>query len=119
MLIIAKIFAAILGLFVIARAISDYRSKRESLTMTVFWILVWGSIITIAFFPSLVDWLIAASGGERTGIGTVFGMAIALVLFVSYRVYVKSNRVEKALVKLSRAIAFDKLKAQQKTKGKK
>ncbi len=104
MLIIAKIFATVLGLLVISRSFIDFKRKKESFTMTVFWILIWAGILALAYYPNLVDELIKQTGGQRTGIGTVFGMAIAFVLFINYRIYVKANRVEKAVIALAKEI---------------
>lgn len=114
MLIIAKIFATVLAILVIARSVIDFKNKRESLTMTIFWIAVWSGILTLAFWPKSVDNLIALLGGQRSGLGTVFGMAIAFVLFVNYRIYVKANRVEKVMAKVVRRIALENLKKKKK-----
>jgi hypothetical protein len=102
MIVIAKIFAAIFALIVISRSIVDYKSKKESLLMTVFWIITWLAILVIAFFPKLVDVAIEAAGGNRSGMGTVWGMGLVFVMFVSYRIYVKANRIEKQLNEISR-----------------
>lgn len=110
MLLIAKIFASILGILVIARSLVDLKNKRESLTMTVFWVAVWAGILVLAYWPKVIDDMIQTLGGQRTGLGTVFGMAIAFVLFVNYRIYIKANRVEKTLAKIARQLALDSLK---------
>lgn len=102
MIVIAKIFAAIFALIVISRSIVDYKSKKESLLMTVFWIITWLAILAIAFFPKLVDVAIEVAGGNRSGMGTVWGMGLVFVMFVSYRIYVKANRIEKQLNEISR-----------------
>lgn len=109
MLIIAKIFASLLAILVIARSIVDFKNKRESITMTIFWVAVWAAILVLAFWPNLIDNLIQLLGGQRTGLGTVFGMAIAFVLFVNYRIYVKANRVEKYMARLARQLALETL----------
>jgi len=116
MIIIAKIFAAVFAIVVLSRSIVDYRDKKESLQMTVFWIVVWVTISAIAFFPILVDKTIEILGGNRTGLGTFLGMGLVFVMFVSYRIYVKANRVEKNVAKLSREIALWQLRNSKKTK---
>lgn len=116
MVIIGKIFASIFALIVLSRSIVDYRSHKESLVMTVFWIVVWLGISTIAFFPNIIDKSINFFGGNRSGIGTVFGMGLVFVMFISYRIYVKANRVEKNIAKLSRKIALSKIKLSKKKK---
>lgn len=109
MQIIAKVFATVLALLVISRSYLDWKSKKETAIMAIFWVGVWVAILTIAYFPGLIDKLINALGGERTGLGTVFGMGLALVLFINYRVYAKAHRIEKALEQISREIAIGAL----------
>jgi hypothetical protein len=87
----------------------DYRSKKESLQMTIFWVLVWGAIIGISYWPDLIGKLIAVSGG-KSGLGSVFGMAIVFLMFVTYRVYVKANRVEKQVNYLIRILILKDIK---------
>jgi hypothetical protein len=116
MLIFAKIFAILLSVLVIARSITDYKNKKESLEMTAFWVVIWSLIIVVAYYPNLVDKLIALVGGNRTGLGTIFGMGLVFVLFITYRIYIKANRIEKNLDLLSRNFSLLGLK---RNKGKK
>ncbi len=115
----AKIFATILGFLVLSRAYTDYKAKKESLIMMVFWTLTWVAILSIAYYPDLVRRLMDLFGGERTGLGTVFGMGLAFVLYVSYRVYTKANRIEKALGKLARRLAIGSAEGKKTRSGKK
>ena len=110
MIIIAKIFSTLFALIVLSRSVVDYRDRKESLAMTIFWVAVWLSIAAIAFFPGLIDEAIKLFGGNRTGLGTVFGMGLVFVMFISYRIYVKANRVEKHLNTLARKYSFLSIK---------
>ena len=83
MIFVAKILSAIFALIVLSRSIVDYRDKKESLQMTIFWVVVWLAITSIAFFPSLVNEAIKLFGGNRTGLGTVFGMGLVFIMFIS------------------------------------
>jgi len=116
MIIFAKILSAVFALIVLSRSIVDYRDKKESLQMTIFWIVVWLAITAIAFFPFLVSEAINLFGGNRTGLGTVFGMGLVFVMFIAYRIYVKANRIEKHVAKLAREVALGELKAINKPK---
>jgi len=109
-LIISKFFALILATMVVSRSITDFRSRKESLQMTVFWIMLWLIVIGITFFPIIITKTIDALGGSRTGLGTILGMAIIFVLFISYRVYIKAHRIEKQVYKIARAIALKDFK---------
>lgn len=106
MTIIAKIFAAVFAIIVLSRSIVDYRDRKESLEMTVFWIVIWLLISAIAFFPTIVDHAIVLFGGNRSGLGTVFGIGLVFVMFISYRIYIKANRIEKHLGEISRKYAL-------------
>lgn len=107
MIIIARILATVFALIVLSRSIVDYKNKKESLQMTVFWVIVWLAIATIAFFPSIIDTAITIFGGDKTGLGTVFGMGLVFVMFVSYRIYIKANRIEKIMAKVARQLALE------------
>lgn len=119
MLIFAKVFALILSILVIARSLADYKNKKESFEMTAFWLIIWTAIIVFAYYPNLIDKLIAAVGGSRTGLGTIFGMGLVFVLFICYRIYIKANRIEKNLDLLSRNFTLLELKRNKKAKSKK
>jgi len=116
MQIIAKTFATILAVLVASRLYLDWKAKRENPVMMVFWIGIWAAILVIAYFPSLIDKLISFLGGERAGLGTIFGMALSFLLFVNYRIYAKAQRIEKALEHLSREIALKDI-TREKGKG--
>lgn len=113
MIILAKIFAAVFALVVLSRSLVDYRDRKESLEMTIFWIAVWLSISAIAFFPNLVDEAIKLFGGNRSGLGTVFGMGLVFVMFISYRIYIKANRIEKNLNEVARKMTIMSLDKQE------
>ena len=112
-LLISRVFALLFATIVISKGVVDYKNKNESLTMTVFWTATWLVITTIAFFPSIIDSAIELAGGSRTGLGTVLGIAIIFVLFVSYRVYVKANRIEKQVNQLAKTLALRDIKGRK------
>lgn len=114
MIIVAQILATVFALVVISRSIVDYKNKKESLQMTAFWIIVWLAIAVIAFFPSTIDTAIRLFGGNKTGLGTVFGMGLVFIMFVSYRIYVKANRIEKNLEIIVRRYALMGLESKKK-----
>lgn len=113
-LIISKVLALLFAFIVISKSIVDYKNKNENLTMTIFWIVTWLAITAVAFFPSIVDSAIALAGGSRTGLGTVFGIAIIFILFVSYRIYTKANRIEKQVNELAKIVALEDIRKKKK-----
>ncbi len=102
----SQIFSVLLAVIAISKSYVDFRSRLESLQMFVFWTATWIAIVVVAVFPALIDILINAFGGGRTGLGTFFGMAIVFLFFVMYRLYVKLERIEQSLTKTVQEIAL-------------
>jgi len=105
-IIIARVFATLLAVLVLSRLFSDFKARKESIIMVVFWTVVWVGILIIAYFSTLINILIDTFGGDRTGLGTVFGMAIIFILFINYRIYVKAQRIENYLKKINSKIGL-------------
>jgi hypothetical protein len=97
MIYVAKIFSIVLGMMVISKTYLDFRKKQESLIMFLFWSIAWIAIIYISLYPIVIDQTIAKLGRHKTGTGTFFAMALVFMLFLSYRIYNKANRVENKL----------------------
>lgn len=107
--ILSKVFAIVLAVLALSRSITDYRSKKESLIMAVFWVVVWLGISALALYPAIIDRIISLSGGNRTGIGTIYGLSIVFVMFVNYRIYLKAHRIENQLRKIATHIGLKNL----------
>ncbi|MEI8143288.1 MAG: DUF2304 family protein [Candidatus Berkelbacteria bacterium] len=94
-LTIVRIIAIILSLVSITKTYYDLKKHTESITMFIFWLLVWGAVIVAALFPINIMQIAANIGQKGIGIGTFLGLVLVFLLFVIYRVYVKANRIEK------------------------
>lgn len=106
MITLVKIFSIILGATVISKTYHDFKKGTESLLMFFFWTIAWIGIIILSLFPDIVDKMIVLSHGEKIGTGTFLGMSIIFLFFVIYRVYVKTDRVEKDLASVVRKLAI-------------
>ena len=104
--IAAKVFSLVLAIIALSKSYVDFRGRRESFSMLVFWTGTWVLIIVFALFPSLVDVLLSFSGSERVGLGTFFGMALVFLYFIVYRLYVKLERIEQNLIKVVQELAL-------------
>ena len=96
-MIILKILSLILGLVVITKTIHDYKKKKESFVMFIFWMIIWTAIIVLAIFPLLIDKINLMIGGVGSGANTFIGAAIVFLFFITYRVYTKANRIERQI----------------------
>lgn len=92
---IAQIIAAVFAILVLIKSYDEFRRGREPLPVFLFWLLVWIAVIVFAFFPQLADWMGAHIFGPQAGAGTIFGIAIVFLLFLSYRMYLKAERIER------------------------
>lgn len=104
LLLLAKLLALALAAIIISKSVISYTQRKESLSMTLFWLLTWGSIIALTFSPTLVDKII---GEARIGVGTILGVGLVFVYFVTYRVYTKAERTERHLQELIRKLAIN------------
>ena len=102
----SKIFSILLAAITISKSYVDFRSRKESLQMFLFWTITWFLIVIIALFPFIVDLLISSFGGERAGLGTLFGMGLVFLFFVAYRIYVKIEHMDQKLTRTIQELAL-------------
>jgi hypothetical protein len=95
----AKVLALILAGIVVSKSYVDFKARKESLQIFIFWLMTWTGVVLVALFPTIIDVLIVQFGGGETGLGTFFGMALVFLLFVVYRMYVKLERLEQILTR--------------------
>ncbi len=103
---IAKIIAALFAGLVLAKSYDEFRRGREPLPVFLFWAVIWTVVVVVAFFPQVTDFLRTNILGPTAGIGTIFGIAVIFLLFLSYRIYLKTDRVERDLNRLLSQIAL-------------
>lgn len=94
MILFSKFLAVFLAFLVITKSFYDFRKKREGLFVFLFWIITWLFIAYVAIKPGLFYKLVNSMASENIGIGTFVGIAFVFLFYVTYRVYVKANRLE-------------------------
>jgi len=109
-LLAAQIVGGILALVVLANSYDDYRRGKESLQIFLFWAITAALILIVTLFPQIIDITISKIGGQRTGLGTIFGLGLVFIFYLSYRIFVKADRVEKDLTQLVQDLALKDLK---------
>lgn len=97
MIILSKIISIALMLTVISKTYLDYKKKRESLIMLIFWSLAWIIIVYVAINPVVLIEFSEKIGEPNTGIGTFLGLAFVFLFYITYRVYLKANRIEQKM----------------------
>jgi len=109
MIIIAKILSIVLGLTVIAKTYLDYKKKHTGLVMFLFWTIAWLIIIGVSLYPIIIDRINAAVGDNTSGITAFLSIAFIFIFFVTYRVYVKANRLEQKIQEMVVKLALKDL----------
>ena len=97
MIILVKLICLFLGLTVIAKTYIDYKRKYESLTVFLFWTLTWIVIIYASLQPAQIYQFVQSLSRENIGLGTFGGIAFIFIFYLTYRVYIKANRLEQKL----------------------
>lgn len=97
MIFLAKFLSIVLALVVISKSYVGYRNKQESLTMFLFWLITWLLIVVLSLFPIIIEKANHLIGQSGTGVDTFFGLTFVLLFFVTYRVYLKANRLEQKM----------------------
>jgi hypothetical protein len=105
-MMIPEFIAATFALLVLIKSYDEFRRGREPLPVFLFWLITWGAVLVVAFFPSVTDWMQARLLGPRAGLGTILGIAIVFLLFLAYRLYLKADRVERDLNRLISELAL-------------
>lgn len=109
MIIFAKVLSIILGLVVISKAYLDFKKKNDGLFMFLFWVITWLSVILFSLYPSLIDRINQFVGEEGSSVNTFIGAAFVFLLFVTYRVYTKANRLEKQIHEMTMKLGLKDL----------
>ncbi len=97
MIIVTKIFAIILAFTVISKGFYDYKKKKEILSTFLFWTIAWLFIVYVTLKPSLFYNLLSRMADENIGIGTFVGVAFIFLFYITYRVYIKTDRLERQI----------------------
>jgi len=106
---VIRIVVSLFGVYIILKSWSEYKAKKESWIMLIFWTFIWLTVIVFAFFPSIVDYILGKFGTSKVGIGTFLGIGMVVLLFISYRLYIKSERIERQMTKLVQDLALKDL----------
>lgn len=112
MAILSKGIAIFFTVLVITKTFYDFRKHQESLAMFLFWSITWLGIAYVAIMPGVFYVFIQNMADENVGIGTFVGTAFIFLFFITYRIYVKANRIEKQIHNLVMKLGIGEIKNQ-------
>ena len=104
---IIQIFLLLFVAFAILKTIGRFRKKEITAGQVFFWCLVW---ITIAFATIFPQWTVIAANKFGVGRGTDFVLyvAVALLLYIVFRLTVRIQKINRDITKIVRKDALQK-----------
>jgi hypothetical protein len=104
---VAQIFFVLFALFALSRVIIKYKKKEIPAVWFIFWIIFWIAAAVVVALPQTTTIL-----AEKVGIGRGADLAVYFSIFIlfylSFRVFVKMENIEKTITKLVEKEALDK-----------
>jgi hypothetical protein len=97
MIILTKVITILLALTVISKTYLDFKKKQENIAVFLFWAIAWLFIMYAAIQPGKIYSLMQKFSKDNIGIGTFVGIAFIFLFYITYRVYIKANRLERKL----------------------
>ncbi|EKD93442.1 MAG: hypothetical protein ACD_28C00147G0002 [uncultured bacterium] len=103
-----QIVVTLFVLFAASRIILQYKNENVSKRALIFWLIIWGIVTGVAFWPNLVDRLARYFGVSR-GIDVVVYFGLVALFYMIYRAYIKIEHLERDITKIVRSIALKDL----------
>ncbi len=104
-----QIIAVLFALFAFSRTFIRYREAKITTKEFVFWSVIWFGIIIVAILPWTTT-IIANLIGIRRGIDVVVYLSIVILFYLTFKMYVKMENVEREITKLVREEAIRRRK---------
>ncbi|MBI2589468.1 DUF2304 domain-containing protein [Candidatus Berkelbacteria bacterium] len=111
---IASAIVGFLAALVIAKSYDEFRHGREPFVVFLFWLFTWIGVAWAAIFPASLDIVREKIFGPSTGQGTILGIGLVFLLFLSYRFYLKADRIERRVDHLISDLAIQEFSTRQK-----
>ncbi len=93
----------IFALFALSRVVLRSKDNSISFREGLFWIIIWITVVILTTFPQLTDNFSEIVGIGR-GVDTAFFVAIILLLYIVFRLYVKIESLDRTITKLNTGI---------------
>lgn len=108
-MLLAQIIFVVFSVFAISRTIIRYRKKEIPVGWFLFWVIFWIIAITIVLLPwtttLLADWV-----GIGRGVDLVIYFSIFILFYLIFRLFVKTEQIERSITKLVEHKAIDEFK---------
>ena len=106
-IMIIQIITVITVIYLLSRIANQLRRKQITLKEALLWGLVWFGVGIVVLYPKLTDQLAASIGLQSAkGIDLVVYLAVGLVFYLVFRIFVRIERMEHDITKIVRQVAL-------------
>lgn len=97
----------IIVLALLARIASQFKRKQITLKEALLWSMLWFGVGVVVLYPKLTDQLASYIGLQSAkGIDLVVYLAVGLVFYLVFRIFVRIERLEHDITKIVRQVAL-------------
>ncbi len=96
------------ALFAVTRTLKQYRKQKVSLHWFLLWNSLWITVIGVALWPRSAD-IIAKFVGVERGADLAVYLAVVILAYLVFRLFVRQEQTEKEITKLVRKIAIEEV----------
>jgi hypothetical protein len=102
---IFQIILVLFALFAIGRTLAQYRKRMVSLHWFLLWNGLWVLVMVVALWPRTAD-LVAKLVGVERGADLALYLAVVVLSYLVFRLFVRQQETERSITKLVRKIAL-------------
>ncbi len=104
---IIQIVTIIAVLYLLVRTAAKYRKREITLKESIGWGILWFAVGIVVLYPRLTDRVAAEIGLKTaTGIDLVVYVAVGVVFYLVFRLFVRIERIERDMTKIVRHVAL-------------
>jgi len=107
-----QIIVSIFLVLIILKTLGRKKSKELSLRETIAWLVVWVGTGVIFWFPQQTDKISKILGVSR-GADLITYLAIIILAYLVFRIFIHLDRIEKSITKLTREDTLDEAEKHQ------
>ncbi|HIQ39481.1 MAG TPA: DUF2304 domain-containing protein [Methanothermococcus okinawensis] len=100
-----QILALVFAIFAMFKIILQVKNSEINIESAIFWIFIWMLVILMVVFPQTMSYLATLTGVGR-GVDVVIYLAIIILFYLQYRLYMKMENIEREITLIVREIAI-------------
>jgi len=100
-----QILALVFATFAMLKIIIQVKRNEINIESAIFWIFIWMLVILMVVFPQTMSYLATLTGVGR-GVDVVIYIAIIILFYLQYRLYLRIENIEREITIIVREIAI-------------